>query len=211
VRGYVGLWLQEVTEDLVKALGLENKEGVLVADVVENGPADRAGIKRGDVIVSYEGKKIEDGAQLKNMVAQTEPGAAAKAVIIRDGQKKEVNLKLTERKEGEKQTSRKKTNKKKSSSRNLGFEIQELTSDIAEQLGFVDEIGVVIAHVFPGTPASEAGLRRGDLIQEVNRRPVQSEEEFDKAIEDLKGGDILALLVRRGQNTFFVTLKIPEK
>jgi len=155
--------------------------------------------------------KIEDGTQIKNMVAQTDPGTSVKTIIIRDGQKKEVTLKLTERQEDERQDTKKKAPEGKSSSRNLGLVIQTLTPDIAHQLGFENEKGVVITQVFAGSPASEAGLRRGDLIQEVNRRAIESETEFEGAIETLKSGDVLALLVRRGQNTFFVTIEVPEE
>ena len=209
VRGYIGLWLQDITDDLVEALNLDNKKGALVADVVEGGPADKAGIKRGDVIVEFDGQKIEDGTKLKNMVAQTQPGTEVEALVDRGGKETEVMIELTEKEPEETgRPAQKKRPGEEGASQKLGLEVQTLTSDIAQQLGYEGERGVVITQVFAGSPASEAGLRRGDLIQEVNRQTVRNQEEFERAIRALRSGDVLALLVRRGQNTFYVTLQI---
>lgn len=210
VRGYVGLWLQDITEDLAQAMDLENTNGALVADLVEDGPADRAGIQRGDVITAYDGEKIEDGVELKNMVAQTQPGTSVDITLIRNGEEKTVTVKLTERQEEETESQRQEQ-EKWASSRTLGLSVQTLTPALAQRLGYKNREGVVVTRVLSGSPASEAGLRRGDLIQEVNRRSISSEEEFEEALDDLNEGDVVVLLVRRGGNTFFATLRVPEK
>jgi len=163
------------------------------------------------VIVEFDGEKIEDGTQLKNMVAQTQPGTEVEALVDRGGKEIEVTIELTEKEPEETgRPAQKKRPEEEGVSQKLGLEVQTLTSDIAQQLGYEGERGVVITQVFAGSPALEAGLRRGDLIQEVNRQAVRNQEEFGRAIRALRSGDVLALLVRRGQNTFYVTLQIEE-
>jgi len=209
VRGYMGIWLQDLNEELAEALDLKSIEGVLVSDIVEDGPADKAGIKRGDVIVRYNGKNIEDGTQLKNLVAQTEPGTSVDVVVKRDGEEKELSMKLgTREEEGENISEQRE--RPESSSQKLGLQVQKLTPNIAQQLGYENESGVVITRVVSGSPAAEAGLQRGDLIKEIDRKEVRTEEDFEKAIKELKSRDVVALLVQRGQNTFFATITIPQ-
>lgn len=209
VRGYMGVWLQDITEELAEALDLESSQGALVSDIVDDGPAARAGMQRGDVIVKYNGQEIEDGTQLKNLVAQTEPGTPVKVVVVRDGEEKELTMKLGERQEEEENT-RAPRESEGTSSQKLGLDVQTLSPNIARQLGYENESGVVVTSVESGGPASRAGLQRGDLIKEVDRKPVRSEDDFEEAIRTLKEGDVVALLVRRGQNTFFATLTIPQ-
>jgi serine protease Do len=207
-RGYIGLWLQDVTEDLAEALDLDKSEGVLVADVAEGGPADQAGIERGDVIVEADGEKIRDGAQLKNKVAMTQPGSSMEMVLIRDGKKEEVTVELRERPGEEMPRTPQREKPEDSYKKRLGVEVQALTPDIARQLGYSQVKGVVVTRVISGSPAANAGLQRGDLIQEVNRQEVESVKEFENAVKGLDSGDMVALLVRRGENTFFAALEI---
>jgi len=208
-RGYIGLVPQDINDDLAKALKLSSTEGILVGDVDRGGPADKGGIKRGDVIVEFDGKKVENSTQLRNMAAQTNPGTPVKIGLLRDGKKVEATVTLGERPktsgggqapqepQAEAQTSQK-----------LGLSVQTLTPDIAEQLGYQKDSGVIVADVSSGSPAEEAGLQRGDLIKEVNRRQVRTVQDFEKEIGDIKSGDVAALLVRRGQNTFYTTIKV---
>ena len=208
-RGYLALYPQDINEDLAKALHLKSTEGSLVADVTPDGPADKAGIKRGDVIVEFNGKKVEDSVELRNLVAQVSPGTTVEVVLNRDGKEMRINVRLGERPGGteggepslEKQP-------QEQMSRKLGLSIQTLTPDLADQLGYRNAKGVVITEVVTGSPADEAGLQRGDLILEVNRKRVQSTQDFENQIKNLKSGDVVALLVRRGNNTFFVAVNV---
>jgi len=208
VRGYVGIWLQDIDEKLANALNLKSKEGVLVSDVAEDGPADKAGIRRGDVIVAYDGQKIENGDQLQNLVAVTDPGKKARLTVVRDDEKKEVTVVLGERETESKKKPKGVQPSEEQAGQKLGIGVQTLTPEIAKQLGYENETGVVITQVESGSPAAEAGLRRGDLIKEVNRREVRSVEDLKKEIENAENGDVLALLVRRGENTFFVAVEL---
>lgn len=208
-RGYIGLVPQDINEDLAKALKLSGTEGVLVGDVDRAGPADKSGIRRGDVIVELDGKKVESSTQLRNMAAQTKPGTPVKIGLLRNGKKVEMTVTLGERpKESAGGQAPQEPQAEAQTSQKLGLSVQTLTPDIAEQLGYQKDSGVIVADVSSGSPAEEAGLQRGDLIKEVNRREVRTLQDFEKEIKNLKSGDVAALLVRRGQNTFFTTVKV---
>jgi len=206
-RGYLALVPQDVDESIAKAWKLKSTAGALVGDVTANGPADKAGVKRGDIITSFNGKKIENSAQLRQAVAQAEPSSTAKIVLLRDGREVPVSVVLGERPKdfsGRNDQPEEKTGEK------LGLTIQTLTPDIAQQLGYRNEHGVLINSVASSSPADEAGLRRGDLIKEVNRAKVSTAQEFKRLMSRVQSGDNIVLLVnRRGQNTFFAAVQIP--
>ena len=208
-RGYIGLVPQDINEDLARALKLSGTAGVLVGDVDKAGPADKGGIKRGDVIVVFDGKKVENSTQLRNMAAQTKPGTLVKIGFIRAGKKVEVTVTLGERpRESRGGQAPQEPQEDVQTSQKLGLSVQTLTPDISEQLGYQKDSGVVVTGVLSGSPAEEAGLQRGDLIKEVNRKEIRTVKDFEKEIKDLKSGDVVALLLRRGQNTFFTTIKV---
>jgi serine protease Do len=208
VRGYMDLYPQDVTTDLAKALKLSSTQGALVASVPPGGPADKAGIKPGDVITSFNGEKITDSTQLRNLVAQTTPGTRAKIMLLRDGKEMEVTAVLAERPSTEESGAAPEQARPFSHQR-LGLSVQTLTPDIAQQLGYKGESGVVVTEVTPGSNADDAGLKAGDLIKEVNRTTVRTAADFEREIRKLKSGEIAALLVQRGQGSIFITIKIP--
>jgi len=207
-RGYLAIYPQDIDDDLAKALKLKSTEGSLVADVTPGGPADKAGIKRGDVIIEFNGKKVENSTQLRNMVAEIAPGKSVDMTLIRNGKEVSAKVRLGERPKGPEEAAPPERQPEEQTSRKLGVNIQTLTPDLAEQLGYKNAKGVVITDVEPGSPADEAGLQRGDLIQEVNRKEVQTIQDFEKQLRGLKSGDAVALLVRRGANTFFIAVNM---
>jgi serine protease Do len=207
-RGYLAIYPQDIDDDLAKALKLKSTEGSLVADVTPDGPADKAGIKRGDVIIEFNGKKVENSTQLRNMVAEIAPGKSVDMTLIRNGKEVSAKVRLGERPKGPEEAAPPERQPEEQTSRKLGVNIQTLTPDLAEQLGYKNAKGVVITNVEPGSPADEAGLQRGDLIQEVNRKEVQTIQDFEKQLRGLKSGDAVALLVRRGANTFFIAVNM---
>ncbi len=208
-RGYLALMPQDIDENLAKALKLKSTKGSLVGDVIPGGPADKAEIQRGDIISKFDGKDVENSTQLRTMVAQKKPGTVVTVTLLRDGKEKEVKVKLGERPTERSAETPQPTEPEEQTYKKLGLSVQDLTPDIANQLGYRNEQGVLIADVAGGSSAEDAGLQRGDLIQEVNRIKVTSVKEFKTPIEELKSGDSAALLVRRGQNTFFVAIQIP--
>jgi serine protease Do len=208
VRGYLGLMPQDIDDSLAKALKLRDTKGALIGQVTPGGPADKAGIKVGDVVVDFNGNKVDDSNAFRNAVAQTPPGTEAKIGLLRNGQKLEVTARLAERPKEASEKPAPSEAPEARPSRKLGLSVQTLTPDIAQQLGLDNDKGVVVADVTPGSPGDDAGLQRGDLIKEVNRVPVRTAQEFERAIQSLKKGDSAALLVRRGEASFFLAIKI---
>ena len=204
VRGWLGVSIQPVTKDIADSFGLKKAQGVLVGDVAKDGPADKAGVLRGDIIVSLDGQSVDNPTVLKNSVAQKSVGSKIPLTVIRDGKKKTLQVKIG-RLASEEQSEKPETDS--SGTAPLGLQIQELTPEIAAQLGYEQQKGVVVAGVNAGSPAAEANLQRGDLIQEINQTPVDSVKAFKNAV---RKGDKFLLLVRRGQNTFFTVITAEE-
>jgi serine protease Do len=207
-RGYLDLNPQDIDEDLAKALKLKSTEGALVANVSPGGPAYKAGIKQGDVIVGFDGKSINGSTELRNMVAQLAPGTPAKITLLRNGRETQVTAILGERPKAQAGGAGREEEPQQATSQKLGLSVQTLTPDLAQQLGYKGEQGVIVADVVAGSAADDAGLQRGDLIKEVNRASVRTAKDFEDKIKNLKSGDAAALLVRRGQNSVFVAITI---
>lgn len=208
-RGYLGLLPQDIDEDLAKALELGETKGVLVGDVTPDMPAEKAGIQRGDVIVRFDGKPMKNSNELRRIVAQTVPGSRVPVDLWRDGREEQVTVMLAERPQETADAGGPAREPTPQTSEKLGLAVQTLTADIARQLGYENEKGAVVANVVPGSAADDAGIRRGDLIKEVNRRGVETAEDLNRMLDGLSSGDIAALLVKRGANTFFAALPIP--
>jgi serine protease Do len=209
VRGYIGILPQDIDENLAKAFDLKSTEGVLVGDVTPKGPADQAGIKRGDVILSFDGKKVENSTQLRMMIAETAPKTEVKVGLVRKGKQMELALTLAERPKERQEQAPKQEQPEERASKKIGLMLQNMTPDIARQLGYEKEKGALVADVASGSPAEDAGIQRGDLIKEVNREAVGSVREFERALKNVKSGEVVALLVRRGPATLFIGIKIP--
>ena len=203
VRGWLGVMIQEVTPQIAQALGLKEPYGALITDVTPNSPAEKAGLKRGDVIIEYDGHPIEEMNELPRLVAVTPVGEKVKIKVWREGKKKTFTVTIGELKEemAEKQMVA-------PTGYNLGIEVTEITPSIAARVG-IDK-GVVISRVRPGSLAYEAGLRRGDVILEINRRPIIKLDDYYQAIKRLKPGESVLFLVKRQEGTLFIPLQIPK-
>ena len=205
-RGWLGVLIQRVTPEIAESLNLPKPEGALVASVEENSPAAQGGVKVGDVIVEFDGHKIKDSTELPLLVARTPVGKEVKVKVLRGGSTVTLDIKVGELKEEEKAPERGAPGEE-----DLGMTVQALTPEIAESLGLSrDTKGVVVSRVEPGSPAEEAGLRRGDVILEVNREPVKDLSSFRKAIKATVGKKSVLLLVRRGENTIFIAIRRGE-
>jgi serine protease Do len=198
-RGWLGIGIQEMTPALEKSFGLKDRGGALVAGVSKGSPADNAGIEQGDVILQFDGKEVVESKDLPRIVAATSVGKTVNIKLLRDGKEIERTVKVGEMKE--------KTEAAQLPSRkSLGITVQTLTPEIARDLGLKQETGVVVTSVEPGSSAADAGIRTGDVIQEVNRKPVKGVEDFSQEIEQAKGQDNVLLLIQRGQNSLFVAV-----
>lgn len=202
VRGWLGVIIQKITPDLAKTFKLEKEHGALVADVAEDGPAKDAGIKRGDVIIAFDGKEIKDYSDLPAIVAETPVGKKVDVKVVRDGREKTIKVKIAELidgRPGEKPVP--------VTANELGLGVRELTPEIASRLGLSETEGVVITSIADDSPAAESGLKPGDLIVEVNRLQVKGMGDYREITGDIKKGDTVLFLVRRGGNTLFFTLE----
>lgn len=208
VRGWLGVVIQDLSPEMAKGFGLKETTGALIGDVLKGGPAEKAGIQRGDVIVAFDGKPIDNIATLRKVVAATDVDKKVSVKLIREGKEQTLEVNVGEQEAG-KQASAGSTGDAAESAKKSGITVQELTADIAKQLGYENVKGVIISDVESGSAASEAGLRRGDLIQEINRQPVTSLAEYNKVMAAINEKDGFLLLIRRGENTSYVVVK-PE-
>jgi len=204
VRGWLGVMIQNITSALKDKLRLKDEKGALVADVTADGPAEKAGLKRGDVIVSFDGKKIKETHDLPYIVGSTPVGKKVEVEVIRKGVKKSFTVKLGELK-GEKET------QVLSEARpNLGLTIKEITPELAKNLRLSETSGLVVFQVKDNSPAAEAGIRPGDIILEVDQGPVMDIEQFSRKIETYKSGDTILFLIKRRGATLYLTVKVEE-
>jgi serine protease Do len=208
-RGYLGVTLQDIDNNLAKALKLKSMEGALVTEVVQNGPAAKAGIKRGDIIVEFNDQKVANRTQLRNLAARAKPKSEVKIGLLRDGKKMEVTAILVERPIERAEEPLQKEQPEEQTSKKLGLSIQNLTPDIAQQLGYQNEHGAIVVDVASGSLADDAGLQQGDLIKEINKASIRTIQDFNRQIKGLKSGDSVAMLMRRGQNNFYVAIQLP--
>ena len=203
VRGWLGVMIQRITPELEKSFNLKDDQGALVADVPEDSPAAKAGVKRGDVIVEFNGKAIKEWSDLPGMVANTKVGETVPVKVLRDGKEKVVEVKIGELKEEMAAA----TGEERQEEAKLGMTVEEITPDVASRLGIEKEEGVIVTRVEENSPAAEAGLRPGDIIKEIQREPVKDMASYNNLISKLEKGNAL-ILIKRGGSTFFVTLEM---
>ncbi|MFV1951515.1 MAG: DegQ family serine endoprotease [Nitrospinota bacterium] len=201
-RGWLGVMIQKVTPDLAKSFNLSESEGALVADVMPKSPAEKAGLKRGDVIIEFNGKKIKSMEELPMIVASIKPDSMAEVVIIRNGKQKRVKATIAELKD-EKKTLL--------STRKLGMNVQDITPEIAQSLGLEESDGVLVANVEAGSAAENAGILRGDVIVQVNRQDIKNITDYKKIMDKGREGDTILFLIKRGSSTIYVALKMEEE
>ena len=206
VRAELGVMIQPVTKELAESFGLKEAKGALISQVLPGSPAERAGLRQGDIIIEFNGKKVAEFHDLPKMVNIQPVGSKAKVKIIRDGDTETINVVLGEQQE---RTAGVTTDEdgKTAETPKLGLKIQNITPDIAEGLGLEVQEGVVITEVAPDSPAQRAGLRRGDVIREVNRQPVEDTARFAREVKEAKTNKPLLLLIQRGKNTLYVPVK----
>jgi serine protease Do len=198
-RGWLGVGIQGVTSQLAESFGLKEKKGALVSQVFKDGPAARAGIKQGDIILEFDGKEIGNFGDLPRIVASTPVGKSVTIKVFRKGQI--ISLKATVAEMEEKIEVA-----KAPSGKPLGITVQNITPEIARSLGLEGEMGVVVTGVEPGSPAAKAGIRRGDVIHEVNRKPIKDAEDFGQAVETAGGEENILFLIRRGESNLFIAI-----
>jgi serine protease Do len=206
VYGYLGVYIQDITPELATSFGLKEAKGVLVSDVIPDSPAQKGGVNKGDVILEYDGKQVDDRYQLTKMVGRTPVGKKVNIVVWRDKERKTIPITIVQL--AEKQVTAAAPRPEETD--RWGFKVQDVTPDMASHLGLSDTRGVMITEVEPGSPADEENLQPGDVIIEVEHNPIKDLAAFKKYIEPYKKQRSLLLTVRTRANeyhNFFVVLK----
>jgi serine protease Do len=202
-RGWLGVSIQPLTPELAKSFGLKDEKGVLISDVVQDSPAERAGIAAGDIVIEFDNKKVQAPQDLQKAVAATVPGKDVPLKVWRDKTEKTLAIKIGETPDD--------TVALKSANKGgalLGLEVRPITPDIARQLNLRGGEGVVVFSVDDDSGAAEAGLQRGDVIREVNRQRVRNMQDFERATKDVKEGDRVTVLLQRGQQSLYVAFVV---
>jgi serine protease Do len=201
-RAKMGVTVQGVTSDLAQSLGLKDVRGALVSGVESGSPASKAGIERGDVILTFNGEPVSDSNSLRNRVASSQPGSSANVTLLRNGREETKQVVL-----GELAGARLASNDREDGGNRgrYGMTVTPLTPDVARELGVRAKSGLVVEGVAPASAASEAGIREGDVIVEVNRQPVNNLAQFQEAVKS-NGNRPALLLVNRQGNEIFLAL-----
>lgn len=204
-RGWLGVSIQELTPELAKGFGLKEPRGVLIADVVKDSPADRAGLTSGDVLVEFDSKRVDTPQDLQKIVAATAPGKGVPVKVWREKGEKMFEIRLGETPEEVAQVEP--SGKGKSL---LGLDARPITPDIQRQLNLRSSDGVIVARVEEESAAAEAGLQRGDVVREVNRQRIRSMQDFERATQGIKPGDRVTMLLQRGPQPLYVAFTVAK-
>ncbi|MBT5471991.1 MAG: DegQ family serine endoprotease [Nitrospina sp.] len=198
-RGWLGVMIQKITPELAKSFGLNQSEGALVGDVIPDGPAFKGGVKRGDVIVRFNGKAVKDMEDLPKIVAATTPNSVVDVDVIREGANKTLRVKIEVLKDSQATVVAK--------ADPLGLQVQDITPELAQSLQLEDDNGVLVSDVTPGASAAESGIRRGDVIAEMNRSAVNNTQDYHRLMSSLQKGASVLFLVKRGGTTIYIAVK----
>lgn len=204
-RGYLGVRFQPLTPDLAKSFGLDSEKGALIASVEKDTPAERAGLKTGDVILEYDGKQINEGNELPRFVAATPIDKKVKLSIFRDGKKQDLTIVVGKLKDGSSEA----TGDNRSQSDKIGITLEELNKETAERLGVRETKGLVVREVKPGSSAEDSGVSPGSIVIEINGQHIESLAVFNLVVAKLVKGDVVRLLLRRPDNSVhYVAIKV---
>lgn len=197
-RGWLGVSLQAVTPDLAQSFGLENEKGGLVAEVMEDSPAEKAGLKGGDIILEFDGHAIHEMNELPRLVASTAVGKKVNVLVLRDGKQETVPVTIAQLKEGSEEDNTLNSDK-------LGVKVGQLPPDRAKQMGL--QGGVMVTDVQPDSLAERAGFQEGDVIKEINGARISSVADYSKAVASVKKGQFMKVLLRRGHASLFAAVR----
>jgi serine protease Do len=211
IRGYMGFYGQDVTPEIAQSLGLQRPQGAIIAQVERDSPAAEAGLQPGDVVLEMNGNPIENYDAFRNAIAALRPGTAVQLLIWRDGKTLEQTVTLgerpAERGQAKQQQQPPSPRTPQETRQSLGLEVQNVTRNLAQRFGYQPGEGVIVTAITPEGPASNAGIRPGDLIVSVNRQPVPSVERFAAAVRAARESGQVLLLIRRGEASQFVVVR----
>jgi serine protease Do len=207
-RGWLGVSIQPLTPELARSFGAKDNKGVLVSDVMPDSPASKAGLKAGDILLEFDGKKMEAPADLQRAVGLASPGKDAKMKVWREQGEKSVEIKIGESPDDRQAQGPKSSDRATPTA--LGMDVRPVTPDVARQLNLKSNDGVIVTRVEENSAASEAGVQRGDIIREINRQKIRSLSDYEKLTKDVKEGDRLTVLLQRGPMSLYVAFTIAK-
>lgn len=207
IRGWLGVYIQNITPEIAKAMKLKVSKGVIVSKVQDGSPADKAGVKEEDVVLSFNGQKVDNTVELSTRVAGTSPGTNVNLQILRDGNEKSVSVKLGELTPEKAQLAQGQTTYS-----DLGLKVSNISPDLANKYNLPnDQKGVIVTAVEQNSTATQVGIQEGDVIIKVNRVDIHSVNDFNQEIRKVKPGENVLFYVMRGNGNFFVAFTMPEK
>jgi len=202
-RGYIGVLPQDIEPEMAEFFKLENGKGAIITSVTEDSPADKAGLKKDDVVIQIGNKKIDDSQDLRNIIGFTAPGTKIEFTIIRSGKEKKITVEIGSRQDSElAETS--------DIGEKFGLTVQTVTDEVADEYRIDKGVGVLITDVKSGSPADEAGIRKGMVILEVNRTEITTVGEFNQAIEESENSKKALVLVKSGRFAQYVVLRLDD-
>ncbi len=202
VRGWLGVSIQQMNEELAESFGLEKAYGALVTEVVKDSPAEQAGVRRGDVILSYEGKELEDMKDLPRLVAATPVDTKVQMIVFRDGKKKKLKVTV-----GKLKDARQQAEVTTSEGGHLGLTVVDISPEVMRRFNLETGDGVLITGIDRDGPAAKANLTHGDVILEVNGKEIKNVGDFRALVGKTDKGEVLRLLIRRGESILYTTLQ----
>lgn len=201
-RGWLGVIIQPITQEIAESMGHKNTDGALISDVSPGSPAEKAGLRRGDVVVEFDGEPIKEFTSLSKLVGIKVPGTSSKITVLRDGKRKDISVVLGNM--PDEQTPAE-------SQRDEDIELTDITPDIAARFGVESESGVLVTNVSRGSSAWEAGFRSGDVILEIDKKPVANLEDYNKIVGGLKSGKQYLFLVKKRKNTIYIGYAVKKE
>jgi serine protease Do len=192
-RGWLGVSIQPLTPELAQSFGIKDRKGALIAEVQPDSPAAKAGLRSGDIVIRFQDKRVEDSGDLARLVGMAKPDEDARLTVLRDGAEKTLAVKLGSQ-PGERAAAR------------LGLKVQPVTAEIARELSLGTAQGVVVTSVESGSAAERAGIRRGDVIREVERKPIKTVADFERATATPPADRPLTVRLERDGASLYVAL-----
>ncbi len=201
-RGWMGISVQDVSEDIAKNLKLKDKSGALISEVFKGDPADKAGLQPGDVVIEVNGTKIKDTHQLLIVIAGFHVGEKVNVKVVRDNQEKVFQVTVTERKD-KPEVAMEQGGKKEE----FGMAVQDITPEIARQLNIPRSSGIIVTDVEEGSPADEVGIQPRDIILQINKTDIKSVKDYQREISKQSAKNSIMMRIKRGKSTFFVAIR----
>ena len=202
-RGRLGVMIQKITPELAKSFNLSENEGALVGDVLKGSPAEKSGIERGDVIIEFDGQPVKAMEELPKIVAKTRPGSTVDVVVMRDGKRKTINATIDTLEDTSGGVI-----SKTSKSEKMGLRVQDITPELMQSLDLDSQDGVLVADVLFDSAASTAGIRRGDVISEINREAINNLNDYQEKMRKLDEEGTVLFLIKRGGSTIYIAVKM---